>query len=51
MKPSSPVPLVLARVKRLVTMDFLEILKDLTPDGVDQFKIISGIKDAADEDE
>jgi len=50
-EPSSPVPLVLARVKRLVTMDFLEILKDLTPDGVDQFKIISGIKDAADEDE
>jgi type VI secretion system protein ImpA len=49
-EPSSPVPLILARVKRLVVMDFLEILKDLTPDGVDQFKTISGIKDA-EEDE
>lgn len=50
-EPSSPVPLILARVKRLVAMDFMEILKDLTPDGVDQFKLISGIKDQEEEEE
>jgi type VI secretion system protein ImpA len=49
-EPSSPVPLILARVKRLVTMDFMEILKDLTPDGVEQFKVISGIKDPEEEE-
>ncbi len=51
-EPSSPVPLILGRVKRLVTMDFLEILKDLTPDGVDQFRLVSGIKeDEAEQEE
>jgi type VI secretion system protein ImpA len=49
-EPSSPVPLILARVKRLVTMDFMEILKDLTPDGVDQFRVISGVKEPEEEE-
>jgi type VI secretion system protein ImpA len=43
-EPSSPVPLLLERAKRLVTMNFLEILNDLTPDGVQQFGVIAGIK-------
>jgi type VI secretion system protein ImpA len=34
-EPSSPVPLLLQRAKRLVAKDFLEILRDLTPGGVD----------------
>ena len=43
-EPSSPVPLLLERAKRLATMNFLEILNDLTPDGVQQFGVIAGIK-------
>jgi type VI secretion system protein ImpA len=33
-EPSSPVPLLLQRAKKLVTMDFMEIVKDLIPDAV-----------------
>jgi type VI secretion system protein ImpA len=42
-EPSSPVPLILNRTKRLVTMSFLDILKDLTPGGVQEFGVIAGI--------
>ncbi len=42
-EPSSPVPLLLQRAKRLVAKDFLEILRDLTPAGVTQAEEISGI--------
>jgi type VI secretion system protein ImpA len=43
-EPSSPVPIILNRTKRLVTMNFLDILKDLTPGGVQEFGIVAGIK-------
>jgi len=42
-EPSSPVPLLLQRAKRLVAKDFLEILRDLTPAGVAQAEEISGV--------
>ncbi len=41
-EPSSPVPLLLQRAKRLVSKNFLEILQDLAPDGVPQAQVISG---------
>lgn len=41
-EPSSPVPMLLQRAKRLVSMDFMEILRDLTPNGVEQAQIIAG---------
>jgi type VI secretion system protein ImpA len=44
-EPSSPVPLILNRTKRLVTMSFLDILKELTPGGVQEFGVIAGIKE------
>jgi type VI secretion system protein ImpA len=44
-EPSSPIPLILNRTKRLVTMSFLDILKELTPGGVQEFGIIAGIKE------
>jgi type VI secretion system protein ImpA len=50
-EPSSPVPLILERAKRLVTMNFLDILKDLTPDGVPQFGVVAGIKEEEEQDE
>lgn len=42
-EPSSPVPLLLQRAKRLVAKDFMEILRDLTPAGVTQAEEIGGI--------
>jgi type VI secretion system protein ImpA len=42
-EPSSPVPLLLRRAKRLVAKDFMEILRDLTPDGVSQAELIGGL--------
>ncbi|MEM6489844.1 MAG: type VI secretion system protein TssA [Pseudomonadota bacterium] len=44
-EPSSPVPILLRRASRLVKADFLTILQDMAPDGVDQAKHIGGIRD------
>ena len=35
-EPSSPLPLLIARARRLADKDFLELLRDLAPDGVGQ---------------
>jgi len=43
-EPSSPVPLLLQRAKRLVAKDFMEILRDLIPAGVSQAEQISGVE-------
>ena len=42
-EPSSPVPLLLQRAKRLVSKDFLEIVKDLAPGGVSEVRGIGGL--------
>lgn len=41
-EPSSPVPLLLRRAKRLVAKDFMEILQDMAPEGVSQAERITG---------
>jgi type VI secretion system protein ImpA len=41
-EPSSPVPLLLRRAKRLATKDFMAILLDLAPGGADQAQLIFG---------
>jgi type VI secretion system protein ImpA len=43
-EPSSPIPLLVERCKRLVTMGFLDIVKELAPDGVRQIQTLSGEK-------
>jgi type VI secretion system protein ImpA len=42
-EPASPIPLLLRRVKRLVPMDFLDLMDDLAPSAVKQLKEIGGI--------
>jgi type VI secretion system protein ImpA len=44
-EPSSPVPLLLERCKRLVTMSFLDIVKDMIPDGLSNVQTIAGKRD------
>ena len=44
-EPSSPVPIVVERAKRLISKTFLEVLADMAPDGLDEARRIGGIKD------
>ncbi|HTV77324.1 MAG TPA: type VI secretion system protein TssA [Steroidobacteraceae bacterium] len=44
-EPSSPVPLLLERAKRLVSKNFMEVLADIAPDSLTQVKLIGGIRD------
>lgn len=42
-EPSSPVPLLLQRAKRLATMDFLSIVRDMAEQGLGQVGTVAGI--------
>lgn len=44
-EPSSPVPVLLERAKRLVGADFLTIVKDMASDGYSNVKTIGGLPD------
>ncbi len=44
-EPSSPVPMLLERSKRLVGADFQTIMSDIAPVGMDQMKQVGGIRD------
>lgn len=44
-EPSSPVPLLLRRAQRLVSKNFMEIIKDLSPDTMGQLDVIVGVKE------
>lgn len=43
-EPSSPVPLLLIRAKRLVNADFLTIMKDMAPQGIENVHLIGGVE-------
>ena len=42
-EPSSPVPLLLDRAKRLVGADFLSIIKDLANDSLTEVRRVGGL--------
>jgi type VI secretion system protein ImpA len=44
-EPSSPVPIFIERGMRLVGKSFMDALKDIAPDGLDQAKVIIGTRD------
>jgi len=41
-EPSSPLPILLKRARRLIGADFLTIMQDIAPAGVDNVKMIGG---------
>jgi len=41
-EPSSPIPLLLKRCKRLVSANFLDIVRDVAPDAVSQVENLRG---------
>ena len=45
-EPSSPVPLLLNRAKRLAKMSFLDIVKDMAPDAMSHIELIGGPTDS-----
>ena len=45
-EPSSPIPLIVERAKRLVSKDFLEVLADIAPDAVGSAKAAGGLRDS-----
>ena len=48
-EPSSPLPLLLIRAKRLVGADFLTIMRDMAPSGIENVNLIGGIRDDSDD--
>jgi type VI secretion system protein ImpA len=43
-EPSSPVPMLLQRAKRLVDKGFMDIMRDLAPGGVAEAEVIGGVE-------
>lgn len=43
-EPSSPLPILLTRAKRLVSADFVTIMKDMAPEGVGNVALIGGFE-------
>ena len=41
-EPSSPVPMLLERAKRLAPMSFMEVMENLAPDSLQQLYVIRG---------
>jgi type VI secretion system protein ImpA len=48
-EPSSPVPILLERCTRLVGKGFMDVLKDIAPNGMDQASVVMGIRDESSE--
>ena len=45
-EPSSPIPHLVRRVRRMVPMDFLQLMEDLAPSGLKEFRLLAGVPDA-----
>lgn len=44
-EPSSPIPHLARRVRRMVHMDFVELMEDLAPSGLKEFRMLAGLAD------
>lgn len=44
-EPTNPAPLLIQRAKRLMTMSFVDIIRDMAPDSVSQVETIAGIRE------
>ena len=44
-EPTNPAPLFLQRAKRLMSMNFIDLIKDLAPDGEAQARNVTGVKE------
>lgn len=44
-EPSSPVPMILKRARKLISKNFLDVIADLSPDALKAIKAIGGVTD------
>jgi type VI secretion system protein ImpA len=44
-EPSSPIPHLARRIRRMVPMDFLDLMEDLAPSGLKEFRLVAGVPD------
>ncbi|WP_232830561.1 type VI secretion system protein TssA [Oceanicella sp. SM1341] len=49
-EPSSPLPLLLMRARRLVSADFMTVIRDMAPLGLENVALIGGLEEEAPED-
>ncbi|HEY4328613.1 MAG TPA: type VI secretion system protein TssA [Phycisphaerae bacterium] len=45
-EPTSPVPMFMQRAKRLVTMNFVDLIKDLAPEAMTKIEVFTGTSEA-----
>jgi type VI secretion system protein ImpA len=45
-EPSSPIPHLARRVRRMVHMDFVELMEDLAPSGLKEFRLLAGVPES-----
>ncbi|MBU2961462.1 hypothetical protein KO516_11670, partial [Citreicella sp. C3M06] len=44
-EPSSPLPHLARRMRRMVMMDFLELMEEVAPSGLKEFRSVAGVED------
>lgn len=44
-EPSSPIPHLARRMRRMVSMDFLELMEEIAPSGLKEFRSIAGVEE------
>ena len=42
-EPSSPIPHMAARMKKMVQMNFMQLMEELAPSGIKEFKTVAGV--------
>jgi type VI secretion system protein ImpA len=45
-EPSSPIPHLAKRMHRMVSMDFVELMEEIAPSGMKEFRSVAGVADA-----
>ena len=44
-EPSSPIPHIARRLRRMVPMDFVELMQEIAPGGMKEFRSVAGMED------
>lgn len=44
-EPSSPIPHLAKRMRRMVHMDFVELMEEMAPSGLKEFRLLAGVSD------
>lgn len=45
-EPSSPIPHLARRLRRMVAMDFVQLMEEVAPSGLKEFRLVAGMEDS-----